>query len=64
VEDPCEHDNEPWASIKGRFLTNRRSVSFLIRAVLHVIISRMGETGQRYESGGDLLGKSLLEDEN
>jgi hypothetical protein len=64
VEGPCEHDNEPWASIKGRLLTNRRSVSFSRRAVLHVIICRMGETGQRYESGGDLLGKSLLKDEN
>jgi hypothetical protein len=62
VEGPCEHDNEPWASIKGRFLISRRSVSFSRRALLHVIISGMGEAGQRYESGGD-LGRSLLEDE-
>jgi len=64
VEGPSEQDNEPWASIKGRFLTSRRSVSFSRRAVRHVIISGMGGTGQRYESGGDLLGMSLLENEN
>jgi hypothetical protein len=64
VEGPWEHDNESWASIKGCFLTSRINVSFSRRAVLHVIISRMGETGQRCESGRDLLGRSLLEDEN
>jgi hypothetical protein len=62
VEGPCEHGNEPWASIKGRFLANRKSVSFSRRALLHVISSSDGRNRPtvrkwRGSSGNEFIGR-------